>query len=432
MRHSEPGRRVNDVGNDNVSKTDRFIQVAVGSLLTGVTLGFSGMANAIVKDVSATFRPDPTKPHENKFKNTTPNEGYCLRYPIGCEQQNIFSLQLPIKFNSNAPIPANHTDPRKGAMFKVPSSWRSLQIVNEQTGEAETVEIRIAGIGVLWFTKQSVSELVGGGVDWTDAHGMLWEGSYWSYPPPGCGYSGSADWGLFHYAAFWLVPADTVCAKKAKYLIPEFRYDYLDFAYEMRTPNPLAMSSGTYSGSMNYTLGPHQDFDMGDVMLTDESIVTLDFKLRVDHTLKVEVPPGGNRVELEPLGGWQSWLQQGRKPTRLFKDQTFNISASSRFKMKLECSPAASGNCQLSDGLRVQLLTSVSLPHGLTDANGQTVDRRLLSTNEQPVFQPGFYVDRKPGTLHFEVLPHHVAAMIQPGQPKQFSAQVTIIWDSEV
>ena len=434
MRHSKPGRRVNDVGNYNVSKTDRFIRMVVGSLLTGVMLGFSVMANAIVKDVSATFRPDPAKPHENKFKNTTPNEGYCSRYSGRCESLNIFSLQLPIKFNSNAPIQANHDDPRKGAMFKVPSTWRPLQVVNEQTGETATVEVRIAGIGALWVTRQSVSWLVGGDVDWTVAHRMLWEGGSWMYPPAGCGASGSADWGHYHYAGFWLVPAGTVCAKKARYLIPEFEYDYLDFAYELRTPNPLAMSTGTYSGSINYTIGPHQDFDMGDIMLTDESIVTLDFKLQVDHTLKVEIPPGGNRVELEPQGGWQSWLQQGRRPTRLFKDQTFNIYASSRFKMKLECSMSSGDSCALFDGdvNNAQLLISVSLPHGLTDAGGQTVNRRLLSTKEQLVFQPGFYIDRKPGTLHFEVLPEHMADMIQPGQSRHYSGQVTVIWDSEV
>jgi hypothetical protein len=136
--------------------------MAVGSLLTGVMLGFSVMANAIVKDISATFRPDPAKPHENKFKNTTPNEGYCFRYPAGCESLNIFSLQLPIKFNSNAPIQANHDDPRKGAMFKVPSSWRTLQVVNEQTGEPAIVEIRIAGVGALWSTKDDIRDLVGG------------------------------------------------------------------------------------------------------------------------------------------------------------------------------------------------------------------------------------------------------------------------------
>jgi hypothetical protein len=266
---------------------------------------------------------------------------------------------------------------------------------------------------------------------------MLWDTGSWLGPPPGCGYSGSADWGYFHYAGFWLLPTDAVCAKKAKYLIPAFEYEYLDFAYELRTPDPRAMSSGAYSGSINYTLGPHQDFDMGDVMLTDESIVTLDFKLQVEHTLKVEIPPGGNRVELEPQGGWQAWLNQGRKPTRLFRDQTFNISASSRFKMNLECQYVIGNTCALWEptaGHPVPLNVSVSLPNGLTDAAGQPVNRRQLRRDGSgtELFQPGFYVDRKPGTLHFEIPPGEVAEMIYPGQPRQYSGNVTVIWDSEV
>src|SRR3546814_3118440 len=75
-------------------------------------------------------------------------------------------------------------------------------------------------------------------------------------------------------------------------------YRYLDFAYELRTPNPLNMSSGQYTGSLTYSIGPGQDFDMGDVMLPNDSALTLNFNLEVQHTLQVEVPPGGNRVEL--------------------------------------------------------------------------------------------------------------------------------------
>ncbi|MCY1465235.1 hypothetical protein D9M71_833540 [compost metagenome] len=48
------------------------------------------------------------------------------------------------------------------------------------------------------------------------------------------------------------------------------------------------------------------------------------------------------------------------------------------------------------------------------------------------LFQPGIYVDRKPGTLHFEIAQNEVAEMIQPRRLRHYSGQVTIIWDSEV
>jgi hypothetical protein len=48
------------------------------------------------------------------------------------------------------------------------------------------------------------------------------------------------------------------------------------------------------------------------------------------------------------------------------------------------------------------------------------------------IFLPGFYVDRKPGTLHFDIPASVVGEMIRPGQQRQYSGRVTVIWDSEV
>jgi hypothetical protein len=47
-------------------------------------------------------------------------------------------------------------------------------------------------------------------------------------------------------------------------------------------------------------------------------------------------------------------------------------------------------------------------------------------------FRPGFYVDRAPGTLHFEIAPNYVDYMIQPGVSSSYSGNITVIWDSEV
>lgn len=179
------------------------------------------------------------------------------------------------------------------------------------------------------------------------------------------------------------------------------------------------------------------DFDMGDVLIPNDNAITLNFILDVMHALKVDLPPGGNRIELLPQGGWQSWLNQGRKPVRLFRDQTFNISVSSRFKMKLECQYVVGNNCALRDttsAVLVPLNTSVSLPHGLVDASEQQVHRRPLRIDGggTELFQPGFYVERKPGTMHFEVAKEYVEQMLREGVSKTYAGDVTVIWDSEV
>jgi hypothetical protein len=198
------------------------------------------------------------------------------------------------------------------------------------------------------------------------------------------------------------------------------------------------MSSGYYLGSLTYSVGPNGDFDFGDVMLPTSSTLTLNFNLDVQHTLKVDIPPGGDKIQLVPAGGWQSWLQAGRKPVRLFRDQTFNISASSRFKMSLECEFVQLFNCAIRDPVSQRtavVQVSVSLPNGLTDLNGQPVNRqpiRIQLGQERLVFQPGFYVDRAPGTLHFEMSPFWVDEIVKSGEGGSYRGNIVVIWDSEV
>jgi hypothetical protein len=234
------------------------------------------------------------------------------------------------------------------------------------------------------------------------------------------------------------VPSDVVCAKQAKFRIPDLRYEYVDFAYELRTPNPLGMSDGDYEGQITYRIGPNMDFDMGEIMVSTESEVTLELKLNVKHTLKVTLPPGGNKVELLPPGGWQQWLSQGRKPTRLFRDQTFNISTSSRFKMWLECPDTGGDNaCHIRDAVSahsVPVSVSVSLPYGLVDEAERPVNHHplQLDSSTSAIFQPGFYLDRRAGTLHFEIPASQVEQMLVTDQSRHYAGTVTVVWDSEV
>lgn len=391
-------------------------------LLTG---GFTVSAGAVSVDLTAVFRPDPAKPMHNEFKNTTPQGGYCKDHPAYCAD-GIFSIALPIRFRSIAPILPEHAE-RQGAMFRTPSYWKEVTVIHDGTGKAETVKMRVNGIGAAYTIKEPLP-------------GGVWDASWVNAPAP-CNYGGVGYGSAYYYAFFWRVPANAgTCAKRAYQPIPEtlgFAYQDVGFSYELVTPDPLKMSTGTYRGVMNYTVGPQQDFDMGDVMLPDDDLINLNFTLTVEHTLKVDIPPGGDRVELVPEGGWQSWLTQGRKPTRLFRDQTFNISSSTRFKMHLECNIPGLFDCMIRDPVSqraavVQL--SISLPNGLTDTNGQPVKRRPLHVghvNAQE-FKPGFYLDRAPGILHFEIAPYYVNYMLKPGEASKYSGSFTVVWDSDI
>lgn len=388
-------------------------------------------AQAITQEIRAEFRPDNAQPHRNVFVNKTPVSGYCVSFPVDCQAAKMFSIRLPLRFNSIGEIAKGVPLP-----IKVPANWRSVVVRNRNTQETEVVEIRISGIGSTYRLSHSAASLVGV-TNNLEGHRLLW-GSTWVYAPAPCGYSGMSVLDAKAYMFFWKTPQEAPCTKTAQFLIPHMQYDYLDFAYELRTPNPLGMSSGDYTGQLTYRVGSGGDFDLSDQMVPDDELVVLDFNLNVEHTLKVDVPPGGNKVELVPLGGWQGWLQSGRRPVSLFRDQTFNISASSRFKMELACQHSSfSYDCAIFDPVSrrsVALQVYVTLPNGLTTMAGEPVRRLRLygGKDKYQVFKPGQYVDRKPGVLHFEVPQSQMAFMLQPGVQSNYFGYVTVIWDSEV
>lgn len=395
--------------------------VCVSGLLASVP------AYGFVQEITAEFRPNPANPMVNIFKNTTPESGMCpWHIPERCKQLGIFSIRTPaIQFTSSAPIQANHSDPRKGAMFKAPTSWREVAVTNLDTGQSETVKVRIAGIGNKWIMQPP-------------AYYIAWDKGFyfWMYPSPPCVSTGmgTGHQRLFLFA--WILPVDAgICKVQAIDDIPGLVYDTFEFSYEMKTPNPLTMGAGRYVGTLNYTIGPGADFDFGDIMLPNDNSLTLNFTLDVDHHLLVEVPPGGNRIQLEPQGGWQAWLNTGRKPSRLFRDQTVNLWASSQFKMNLECGEPLGNTCGLRNaaGHQVPVEVAVTLPPGLTDAVGRPVNRLPLRLDGSGTerFQPSRYIDRKPSTLHFEVKADAVAQMLDQGG-STYNGTVTVVWDSEV
>ncbi|MGB3122360.1 MAG: hypothetical protein WBB95_00955 [Pseudomonas sp.] len=398
------------------------------AILLSSTESYAGNA-----EITAEFRPDPGNPTVNRFKNTTPNTGYCEHFIGYCEPRGLFSLNLPLGLlpqTVGGPVPANHADPRQGAYLKVPSEWRMVTVSND-VGDSAQLEVRISGIGGRADHYGDVVAMTGGG-----GYDQLWSTRRWHNAPAPCTPTGGLNGSSYYVLWFWMVPENAgACATQALFDLPRFEYRYVHFGYELRTPNPLAMRAGIYRGSQTYTVGPGMDFDFGDNVIPNDNIATLDFVLAVDHILAVEVPPGGDRIQLEPQNGWQAWLQNGRKPSRLFRDQSVNLWASSAFKMTLEC-PAPLGNtCSVANaaGDQVPLDVAVSLPSGISDSAGRPVIRLPLRLDGSgtELFQPSRYIDRKPGTLHFEIKADAVAQMLeQPGST--YSGAVTVVWDSEV
>ncbi len=393
------------------------------------TLGMSS-AQAANQEIRALFQPDPSQPSKNVFINKTPNSGYCATYPDQCADNSMFSVQVPIRFSTFTPMFADN-----GVWVRVPADWRRLTVTNHETQEVSTVEVRITGIGSRFHLSKPATELTGES-DVRAAHRKLWTSDSWVYAPPPCLYSGVGYYSPTTYQFFWKTPQQANCIKVAAFDVGHMSFEYLDIAYELRTPNPLNMSSGLYTGSLAYTVGRgSSDFSMGPFMNSDDGNLTLDFVLDVQHTLKVDLPPGGNRIALEPEGGWQPWLNSRRIPNRLYRDQTFHISASSRFKMFLECNTP--GACYLFSTpatSAAKMNISVSLPNGLTDTSGRPVVRQQLFPSESAsvVFQPGIYVDNKQGTLHFDMDKTSIDTILNRDREKHYSNTIVVVFDSEI
>ncbi|WP_236181258.1 hypothetical protein [Pseudomonas sputi] len=385
-------------------------------------------AQAVNKEIRAVFQPDPSKPGNNMFINTTPNSGYCADYPGQCADNKMFSIRAPLIFQA-----VRSLSPGDGVSIRMPSHWRQVVVTNRNTQETAIVEVRMTGVGSEYHLNQSAASLVGVS-DPVEAHSLLW-GSGWMYAPTPCQYAGIGLAGSNTFRFFWKAPVEVACTKFAAYRIPSMAFSTLDFAYELRTPNPLTMSSGQYTGSMPYMLGSGGHIDFGALMRPLDSHLTLDLVLDVQHTLKVDLPPGGNKVALEPEGGWQRWIASGTRPARIYRDQVFNISASAAFKVMMQCdSFQPSGpDCRLNGQSNTAWVhTTLSLPGGITGPDGAPVkDVPLMNYAWVGPFRPGQYVDRKSGNLRFEMPREAMDYLFRPGINDTLKGNITVIWDSE-
>ncbi len=203
---------------------------------------FSLSAQAITQEIRASFVPDPANPQNNTFINQTPQSGYCAIYVNDCKTYNLSGLRLPLRFAASYAIEPG-TPEREGAMFKMPAQWRSLTVQNVVTGEAETVEMRIGGFGSQYVLSDTAKNLTGAASD-QEGHNKLWGGTGWLFPSRPCTSGAMGAYGPDFYKFFWRAPVGVTCSKQAAYPIPWMSYDYMDLGYELRTPNPLAMSAG--------------------------------------------------------------------------------------------------------------------------------------------------------------------------------------------
>ncbi|MEB5932396.1 hypothetical protein MXL15_09310 [Pseudomonas mosselii] len=318
-------------------------------------------------------------------------------------------------------------------MLKIPGGWRNLDVVNTRTGERHQLKFRITGFGARYRSKP-LAFAIYPDPEKVFSHHRLWTDSSWVNAPSPCQYAGM---GMFYgdgsYSFFWKVPdQDVTCVKTATANLEELYYEGVNIAYELITPDPLNMSQGVYTSltGITYSISPGGDFDFGDTMIPNTSMLRFNFELDVLHMLQVRFPQGYERLALVPQGGWQQWIHRGRRPEKLFANQDFNLWASSKFAMRLQCQyQAKDGHCgiQNSAGDLVSVSTSVTVPPGLSATGG----RQPLSTSKDAIFHPSSIVENAKATLHFEVDKNSVEQMTRYAG-SLYSGTVTVVWEGDI
>ncbi|MBA4710403.1 hypothetical protein [Aquitalea aquatica] len=387
-------------------------------------------------NISAVFQPSVLAPQTVQFQNTTPLASFCSNFPSNCTGKN-FGINFPVRWTYHLEQ-GGLTDPRKNAYIKVPNTFRQVQLFNTSTGQASQLRFRVSGIATTYNLSKRAMDIVGesgalGG------HLLLWLGGFWGNPYGTLGRCVSLGSTLFSdkwATAVWGVPENAgYCYKRSEFSIPAPGLVISDpgLMYELETPNPLELSNGEYRGSLEYHIGPGQDFDFGDNATVDTSSIKINFSLRVAHELKVNYPENAHRVLLEPAGGWAVWLQQGRDPGPLQRDIPFTVTSSGSFSVKLDCQYKAGSHCGIANDRQqvVPVSTALSMEGLRVKNSNQDAANIPLRNDSAVVFATRAASATRRSRLHFTVAAPDVSAMAKQSGDR-FLGAVTLVFDAGV
>ncbi|WP_235319576.1 hypothetical protein [Kosakonia oryzae] len=250
----------------------------------------------------------------------------------------------------------------------------------------------------------------------------------------------------------WKWPAsDSACYKTARINLTDEPYyiDMTSLGYELVTPDPLKMASGTYTGTLSLTVGPGGDIDFGDNFTASDSILTLNFTLSVNHELKLTPAAGAQTVALQPCpsgkicsedegkANWERWMVSRVTP-QLTGRSAFTLSSSGGFTVFLDCADQIDKECALTSdnsGQQVPMKVTINMPDNVVDMQtGSTVSGRPLfigKTAAQNEFTAKVYSADKPGSIDFLVRQKDVDTMLST-RPDTYRGAVSVIFDPNI
>ncbi|MDM5151742.1 hypothetical protein [Aeromonas salmonicida] len=190
--------------------------------------------------------------------------------------------------------------------------------------------------------------------------------------------------------------------------------------YKLTPVNIGTISNGTYKGKLSLSVGSTKDIDFTNATYRYPIVVDLEFSLVVRNHLKVVFPPAGNKVVLQPDGGWH----HGNKTPSLSGVMPVQIASSIPYWIKLECQylSTVDDSCQIKSDKNASL---VSMSIYKKSAKGNV----LLSPTVKKTFEKNEPISN--GLFSFKINKDKVKDMMNyPGST--YKGNVTIIMDAMI
>lgn len=375
--------------------------------------------------ISAEFKPDIGNPDQRQFVNTTPWSGVCAGTHLpSCIASNWWSIDTKIRGTKQGDGRSGYG---RGSFYIGMPPPRIVRVTSEDGAHSFDLTFRIIGAAMRLRD--------------TDGDGPT--------EPASTGGARNCTFGLRNTNSHnrtimrMLLRRDGGEGSVACGLdwITANNYDMnqFDITYSLTTPAPLSMRSGLYTGQTTFRVGgtgEGADFDLGDGVVLDDSVVNIHFSLEVRHAFQLDLAPGSDRAVLMPRGGWTQWSDHGIAPKALEKELPFQISSSGRFSVSLTCEHVfPDGRCALrnqtvaADDVPLDIRLTMPGFHRL-GAGEEAVLVPLTSIMTAPVFAADLFVIRRPSRLDFAVNGAPVLRMLDhPGS--HYRGDVTVIFDAD-
>ncbi|MDR6995130.1 hypothetical protein [Aeromonas salmonicida] len=272
----------------------------------GLALLMAGAAQGATLNVTAEYNPAAYEAGGAKFINTTP----CTQFPdapgFWCSTTATVETPQAVRFDANIKRKVKESsDSREGVHYLGFPGARDVTLVKQGGGTSYTLKFIVTAVG---------SEMYVGSVpaDTTIsekgdcAYASAWKNTSSIFVYRNVKEPTSASGGRCH-------------GQNAGSVGKVLNVSSIYLGYKLKAPNPLAMENGTYTGKLALSMGHNLDFDFGAGTYTDTQL-TVNFTIKVRHQIKVDFPAGGNRVVLQPPGGWHDWIYRGRNDAPSYLD----------------------------------------------------------------------------------------------------------------